>query len=682
MNFLTYKNDHVGKDIYLCYYEKPKTSVNQKYIIYPEKNKQSKLLIDVVILQDTVNTLICGVSETRKTTHNVDIKGFILLPNYIRQYLSIAFNEIIIIEEFKPLKIFTDKIKPRISIINIYPKPSKDTKILNIDSSELFKNIISNIQPIQNINTLELHIIPYKSYKILIKFIITLSSNDNLEKYLFPFNCLELDSDDDLFLTNLEYIAIKKGDNIQSFINPQQLGIGGLKSECQSLFRRAFSLRLADPKLIKNLGVSPPKGVILHGPPGCGKTLIARKIAQMIGVKEPKIINGPEIFSKFVGDSEAKIREIFKEAIDDYKNYKNESPLHVIIFDEFDSIGKSRHSGGDSVSSNVQSNLVNQLLSIMDGVNQIDNILVIGLTNRLDLIDSALIRPGRFEIHLNIGLPDENDRLEILQIHLRTMVSNNLVSEELKDVNILKGIAQQTNNYTGAEIAGLIKSAVSNSIERHTNLKNLNGNTGYSEPISVIEINLDDIHKGLNDIVPYFGQHKKDIDRILGKQFIFNFNHTKNCMSIINNSNSKINKYLTTSDNTSLKLLYIGENKIGKTTLIAKIAEMSKINHLIYLSNYDLIGLDNYKKSTKLRDIFQDSQLVDSSLIIIDDLDQILEIYRDENTNHIIFSNNMFQICKSIFSRLVEKKIIFLVSITQGNDLLQIQKLFDEIYLL
>lgn len=156
-------------------------------------------------------------------------------------------------------------------------------------------------------------------------------------------------------------------------------------------------------------GLKHCKGLMLHGPPGTGKTLIARKIAEALNCTEPKVVNGPEIFDKFVGEAERKIRDLFKEAEMEQASAGDDSGLHIIIFDEIDAICKARGAAGNS-STGVNETVVNQLLSKMDGVDSLNNILVIGMTNRKDMIDSAMMRPGRFEMKLEIGLPDERGR--------------------------------------------------------------------------------------------------------------------------------------------------------------------------------------------------------------------------------------------------------------------------------
>lgn len=147
---------------------------------------------------------------------------------------------------------------------------------------------------------------------------------------------------------------------------------------------------------------------MLFEPPGTGKALIARQLPRIVPAKEVEVVNGPEIFSKWVGESEEKIRKLFEKAETDSKILKGNSGLHVIIFDEFDAIAKKRDLMSDEMS--VSYNVVNWLLSKMDGVNKLNNILLIALTNRLDLTDPAILRPGRFEVIVEVNLPNLQGR--------------------------------------------------------------------------------------------------------------------------------------------------------------------------------------------------------------------------------------------------------------------------------
>jgi len=186
----------------------------------------------------------------------------------------------------------------------------------------------------------------------------------------------------------------------QSVINPnwdfQNMGVGGLDAQFNAIFRRAFSSRVFPPEVVEQLGCKHVKGILLYGPPGTGKTLMARQIGKMLNAREPKIVNGPEILDKYVGESEANVRKLFAEAEEDEKRLGPNSGLHIIIFDEIDAICKARGTVGGS--SGVSDTVVNQLLSKIDGVEQLNNILVIGMTNRRDMIDEALLRPGRLEV--------------------------------------------------------------------------------------------------------------------------------------------------------------------------------------------------------------------------------------------------------------------------------------------
>ena len=183
--------------------------------------------------------------------------------------------------------------------------------------------------------------------------------------------------------------------------------IGGLKKELQQV-RETIELPLRHPELFARLGIEPPKGVLLYGPPGTGKTLIAKAVASESGAHFISIA-GPEVISKYYGESEQRLREIFDEA--------EEHAPSVIFIDELDSIAPKR----EDVTGEVERRVVAQLLTMMDGLEERGQVVVIGATNRVDAIDPALRRPGRFDREIEIGVPDEDDRLEVLRIHTRGM---------------------------------------------------------------------------------------------------------------------------------------------------------------------------------------------------------------------------------------------------------------------
>ncbi len=207
--------------------------------------------------------------------------------------------------------------------------------------------------------------------------------------------------------------------------------IGGLSEEIQRL-REMIELPLKHPEVFERLGIESPKGVLMYGPPGTGKTLIARAVANESGANFCSIA-GPEIMSKYYGESEQRLREIFEQA-------KKDAPS-IIFIDELDSIAPKR----EEVTGEVERRVVAQLLTMMDGMEERGQVVVIGATNRIDAIDPALRRPGRFDREIEIGVPDQADRLEILQIHSRGMPIYHW-ENDIAEKKLLERIASFENN--------------------------------------------------------------------------------------------------------------------------------------------------------------------------------------------------------------------------------------------
>jgi len=226
--------------------------------------------------------------------------------------------------------------------------------------------------------------------------------------------------------------------------------IGGLKDELQRI-REMIELPLRHPELFRRLGIDPPKGVLLYGTPGTGKTLIAKAVASESGANFLSI-QGPEIMSKYYGQSEEKLREIFDEA-------EKESPS-VIFIDEIDSIAPKR----DEVQGEVERRVVAQLLTLMDGLSSRGNVIVIAATNREDAIDPALRRPGRFDREIEIGVPDKVGRKEILQIHTRGMP---IQGDDVSRDRMLNEFADITYGFVGADLAALAREAAMKALRRY-----------------------------------------------------------------------------------------------------------------------------------------------------------------------------------------------------------------------
>ncbi|KAF8411147.1 hypothetical protein HHK36_003690 [Tetracentron sinense] len=272
----------------------------------------------------------------------------------------------------------------------------------------------------------------------------------------------------------------------QKEFNLQSLGIGGLSAEFADIFRRAFASRVFPPHVTNKLGIKHVKGMLLFGPPGTGKTLMARQIGKMLNGKEPKIVNGPEVLSKFVGETEKNVRDLFADAENDQRTLGDQSELHVIIFDEIDAI---------FIFNTMVTGTVN--LWMDTGVRQEDQLEMV--------LEFMIALPGRLEVQVEISLPDENGRLQILQIHTNKMKENSFIAP---DVN-LQELAARTKNYSGAELEGVVKSAVSFALNRQLSLDDL------TKPVDEesIKVTMDDFLHALQEIIPAFGASTDDLER-------------------------------------------------------------------------------------------------------------------------------------------------------------------------
>lgn len=256
--------------------------------------------------------------------------------------------------------------------------------------------------------------------------------------------------------------------------------IGGVRRQLGQI-REMIELPLRHPTLFKTLGVKPPRGVLLYGPPGSGKTLIARAVANETGAFF-FLINGPEIMSKMAGESEANLRKAFEEA--------EKNAPSIIFIDEIDSIAPKR----DKAQGEVERRIVSQLLTLMDGIKGRSSVVVIAATNRPNTIDPALRRFGRFDREIDIGVPDENGRLEILRIKTRDM-------KLADDVN-LEAIAKQTHGFVGADVASLCTEAAMQCIREKMDLIDMEGDTIDAEVLSHMAVTMENFKYALGQANP------------------------------------------------------------------------------------------------------------------------------------------------------------------------------------
>ena len=256
--------------------------------------------------------------------------------------------------------------------------------------------------------------------------------------------------------------------------------VGGIGQQLLKV-REMIELPLKHPELFRRLGIDPPKGVLLHGPPGTGKTMIAKAVATETNAHF-KSINGPEIISKYYGESEKQLREIFDEAADN-------APAIVFIA-EIDSICPKR----EDVTGEVERRVVAQMLTLMDGMQGRDNVVVIGATNRRDALDPALRRPGRFDREIEIGVPDREGRSEIMDVHTRQMP----IAEDFD----IGWVLDNTYGFVGADLAALVREAAMRALRRYLPEIDLDEETLPPEVLEKMEVCMDDFKEAIRDIEP------------------------------------------------------------------------------------------------------------------------------------------------------------------------------------
>ena len=367
--------------------------------------------------------------------------------------------------------------------------------------------------------------------------------------------------------------------------------IGGLDEELE-LVREMIELPLSEPEVFTRLGVDPPKGVLLHGPPGTGKTLIAKAVANEVDATF-LTVSGPEIMSKYKGESEEKLREKFEAAAED-------APA-IVFFDEIDSIAGKRDDGGD-----VESRVVGQLLSLMDGLDARGDVIVIGATNRVDSLDPALRRGGRFDREIEIGVPGEAGRREVLDVHTRRMP----LAEDV-DIDTL---AARTHGFVGADLEGLGKEAAMTALRRTRQA---------GEDLRAVEVTREDFETAMTAVEPsamreYVAeQPTTDFDDVGGLTAV------KEQLKQAVTWPLRYGPLFDAADTTPpTGVLLHGPPGTGKTLLARAIAGESEVN-FIQVRGPEL--LDRYvgESEKAVREVFERARQSAPAIIFFDEIDAI-----------------------------------------------------------
>ncbi len=420
---------------------------------------------------------------------------------------------------------------------------------------------------------------------------------------------------------NLQLTGLGTGAIKELNLDFKGLGVGGLDRQLQDILTRAFYSRRLGEDLVAKYGLEHAKGILLYGPPGTGKTLIARTIAEMFKNTKIKLVNGPELFDKYVGASEKNLREVFSAAVNEWQTKGAESDLHVIIFDEIDALFKQR--GSTHNGTGVGDTIVNQMLTLLDGVDSPKNFLVIGMTNRKDLLDDALLRKGRIGIHIQIALPDEQGRREILDIHTKKLRENALLDPEVD----LGQWAKRTVNFSGADLKGLINEAT-----YLANARNFDSRDGHKPVLKDFRkekpeaVTSDDFEQAFKKVLPSFGIAVNKLEPYVKRQFV-PFNDA--IQGIIESTEEDFLTLQATQGNPTRCILLSGIKGVGKTALAVHLAVNSKAPFVSLITSGDLAGLSESERIHRLDAEFKKTQQSKYSVLVLDNLEGILGATRD-----------------------------------------------------
>ena len=419
--------------------------------------------------------------------------------------------------------------------------------------------------------------------------------------------------------------------------------VGGLGHEVKAM-REIVELPLKHPELFSRLGVEPHSGILLYGPPGCGKTLIAKVLASE-SEANMFLINGPEIMNKYYGETEAKLRDMFKEA-------KDNSPS-IIFIDEIDAIAPKREEAyGD-----VEKRVVAQLLALMDGLTDRGNVMVLGATNRPDSIDPALRRPGRFDREFEISVPNDDGRLEILLIHTRGM--------PMADDIDLKDLASELHGYTGADIKSLCREAAMKSIRRYLPEIDLESEKIPSEILQSMQIKLIDFYDAMHEVVPtamreFYVERSKVWWQDVGGLEDIKEALTDNLISAM----KEPTKFTKMGIKPPKGALIYGPPGCGKTLIARALATESGAN-MILVKGPELLSKWVGESEKGIREIFRKSKAASPCVVIFDELDSLVRSKSGEGgVSETVLSQLLTEIEEGISSRVV------VVGITNRPDVL------------
>jgi len=378
--------------------------------------------------------------------------------------------------------------------------------------------------------------------------------------------------------------------------------IGGLQEEIKKI-REMVEIPIKHPEIFQKLGIEPPKGVLLHGPPGTGKTLLAKAVANE-SEAHFILLNGPEIMSKFYGESEKKIRDIFEEA--------EKNAPSIIFIDELDSIAPKR----EDVGGEVERRVVSQILTMMDGLKSRGNVVVIGATNRVNALDPALRRPGRFDREIIINVPDKAGRLAVLKIHSRGMP----LTKEVK----LDEIASVTHGFVGADLEALTKEAAMSVLRKVLpDIKMESDEQISPEVLAKLIVKKDDFMDALKVVRP------SAMREVLVETPNVDWDSVGGLDSVKGELKEAVEwpmKYPESFERMGIRpsrgILLYGPPGTGKTLLAKAVAKESEAN-FIQIKGPSLLSMWVGKSEEGMRKIFERARQVSPCIVFFDEIDSL-----------------------------------------------------------
>jgi len=422
--------------------------------------------------------------------------------------------------------------------------------------------------------------------------------------------------------------------------------VGGLDREIQRV-REMVELPLRHPSLFKRLGIDPPKGILLRGPPGCGKTLLARAVANESEAYFISI-NGPEIMSKFYGESEKKLRKIFIDA-------EEKSPS-IIFIDEIDAIAPKR----ETVTGEVERRVVAQLLALMDGLHSRGRVIVIGATNRPNSLDPALRRPGRFDREIEIKVPNEKGRREVFQIHTRNM--------PLEKIS-LKDYANITHGFVGADIMAVCREAAMAALRRYLPMIDLDSEMIDPELLEQIKITKADFEEALKEVMPSgIREVFVEIPNVSWEQIGGLEELKQKLIEAVDWPLSHPKIFERMGIKPPRGVLLYGPPGCGKTLLARAVAHESKAN-FISIKGPELLSKYVGESEKAIREIFRKAKMAAPCIIFFDEFDSIAPSRGRHTTDSGVSEKVLSQFLTELDGLEVKKDIV-VIAATNRPDIL------------